>query len=346
MSELVRAAFTLQADACSQLGSPFTARVCRLCAARLQPSTAIGAEILDWPGDPSYKGDSLPLRVTGALHELARSGKSPRLQAVYPPHTSDDETLWLAIDGALTDHADLVRSYLTTPPQTNEVMRSAALLPGLLTIADATALPLDLYEIGASAGLNLILDHYRYQFGTTSWGDPASTVLLKPQWQGSLPPVHAALRIRSRQGVDANPISLKQQSARDRLISYVWADQFERLQRLSAAVTLWLQQPPHIERADAALWLEASNIKRAESDVTRVLFHSLVWNYLSQETQQRITKLMQECGEQSDAQTPLAWLRFELDTSAAQLRLKLWPGGEDRLLATGHPHGTALNWLA
>ena len=345
MSMTVREAFRDQARWCDQLGSPFTARVCRLCAERLSAAIPVATRILDWPGDPSVKADSVPLRLAGALHFLARTGKAPALRAVYPPEAANDEELWAAISLALGEHEDLVRSYLATAPQTNEVMRSAALLPGLLRVAELTGLPLELYEIGASAGLNLILDRYRYQFGSATWGDAGSSLLIKPQWNGAAPAVNASLVIRSRHGVDLNPIDLRDQAARQRLLSYVWADQAERLQRLNAAMALWLSDPSPVESADAAQWLEQSSITQATPGVTRVLVHSVTWSYFPETTRQRIARLLRACGGQANQQAPLAWLRFELSTGPAELRLSLWPGDEDVLLATGHPHGTTMGWL-
>lgn len=345
MSSKVREAFADQAKWCDQLGSPFTARVCRLCAQRLAAESPIAASILDWAGDPSAKADSLPLRVAGALHYLARSGQASALNAAYPPNATDDDELWAAIAAALMQHESVWRTYLASAPQTNEVMRSAALLPGLLKVAELTRLPLEVYEIGASAGLNLILDRYRYEFGDAGWGDAAAPIRLKPQWQGATPPVDVALNIRSRQGVDLNPIDLRDAAARERLLSYVWPDQAERLQRLNAAMSLWLRDPPLIARDDAAAWLEHSSITRATGGVTRVLFHSVTWSYLPIASQQRIAQLMQNCGEQATGNGPLAWLYFELSAAGAELRLRLWPRDEDVVLATGHPHGSIIRWL-
>ena len=67
----------------------------------------------------------------------------------------------------------LDRGALDQPPQTNEVGRSAALLGGLLVLVDRFQLPVRLFEIGCSAGLNLRADHYRYRHpGGESSGTP------------------------------------------------------------------------------------------------------------------------------------------------------------------------------
>lgn len=97
----VRNAFRGQAKSCDELGSPFTARLCRLVADRLDASSAVGERILGWRGDPTSKGDSVALRLAGALHALVLSGRSESLGASYPPNSADDETLWRAIDQAI-----------------------------------------------------------------------------------------------------------------------------------------------------------------------------------------------------------------------------------------------------
>lgn len=333
---------------CEQLNSPFTARICRLFAERLSASIPSGAAILDWSGNPSSTAGGLPLRVTGALHYLARSGTAPELACRYPPHAHDDDKLWSAVERALVEHEPVIRNYLDSAPQTNEVMRSAVLLPGLLGIAELTRTDLHLYEIGASAGLNLIPDRYRYRFGNAEWGDPASPVLLNPEWRGKPPRITARLRIGSRAGVDLNPIDVRDAAARDRLLSYVWADQTERLRRLEAALSLAAKDPPVIERADAADWIERQVPLRADCDGTRVVFHSITWNYLSVAAQSRIKQHLEECGSKATPRSPFAWLRYELEPAlnTATLRLVLWPTGEDRLLATAHPHGAIIEWKA
>lgn len=51
--QAVRDAFRDQAKSCDGLGSPFTARLCRLIADRLKADTPVGARVLGWQGDPS-----------------------------------------------------------------------------------------------------------------------------------------------------------------------------------------------------------------------------------------------------------------------------------------------------
>ena len=180
-SQAVRSAFDSQAEYCRRLGSPFTARMCEALAADLVMSNAAGRAILGWTGDPSPFVDNVPLRTIGALNALARSRAAPYLAALYPPNPLPDTgELTRAVLRALDEHPNRLAAFLSSPPQTNEVGRSAMLIGGFLTIAHRTSLPLDLYEIGSSAGLNLHADRYRYHLGSADWGRPDATLYLAP----------------------------------------------------------------------------------------------------------------------------------------------------------------------
>jgi len=345
-SQAVRSAFMSQAEYCRRLGSPFTASVCEALAAHLDMSTAAGRAILGWTGDPAPLADNVPLRAVGALNGLARSQAAPHLAALYPPNPPPDPAqLAGALLRALGEHSTSVMQFLGSPPQTNEVGRSAVLIGGFLTISRRTALPLDLYEIGSSAGLNLRADCYRYDLGEAAWGMRDARLHLAPGWKGPPPPVDAALAIRSRHGCDANPIDLQNPSARERLIAYVWADQADRIARIEAAIAVALSVPAPLECAQAADWVEQRIELAPVTGATRVLFHSVVWSYLSEESRNRIRAHLSRVGAAARGDAPLAWLRFEL-ADPPELRLTLWPSGEETLLARAHPHGAWVHWLA
>ena len=353
----VRRAFLDQAGFCDRLGSSFTGLLCRALADGLDGSSDIERCILEWPGDASPFADSLPLRVAGALHHLVRADRACGLADLYPPNAvPDPATLLATARGALRDQSAFVREFLQSPPQTNEVGRSAAIVAGWLEIAARTRLPLSVFEIGSSAGLNLIADRYAYRFGAVQWapdstsdGGPARELhglTIACEWQGRPPAVDAPLHVRSRRGCDRHPLDMTDPAQRERLLAYVWADQRERLDRLNAAITVMLSQPVIVETSGAADWLDAVLASNAERNVTRVVFHIIVWNYLDRRSQRRIAARMAETGSAAPAGSPLAWLRLELagKDEPAELRLALWPDGTDELLARVHPHGAWVRW--
>lgn len=342
----VRSHFRGQAAACARLGSPFTARLLDYLAECLDETGAVGRAILNWPGDP--KADAVALRLAGGLHALVISGTAPSLAAVYPggAQAETPATLRAAVMGALDAHADFIVDFLQRPPQTNEVGRSAVLLGGFLTIAAATGLPLRLLEIGASAGLNLHWDAYAYDLGSASWELADAPLRLTPAWQGPLPPL-VPVEVRSRSGCDRAPIDPSDPEPRLRLLAYIWADQPERRHRLQTALRLAARTELRVEPADAADWVEARLTDPAPGEAT-VLFHSIVWQYLAAEKQRRIAAAIQRAGEQASANAPFAWLRMEPapDSRHCELRLTLWPPGQDRLLAHADFHGRWIRWVA
>jgi hypothetical protein len=186
MREDIVEAFRWQAQSSTSLGSPFHALLLGLLAQRLgdpEPqATRVGQRIANWSNRTI--ADALALRVVGGLHALVRAGRVPKLARLYPPTSPTPVELWPEVLSALQTHDDFLYDFLDSPPQTNEVARSSILLGGALLIAARTGLPLRWHEIGASAGLNLQFDRYRYELDGPVWGDPAAQVVIRSPWSG------------------------------------------------------------------------------------------------------------------------------------------------------------------
>ena len=174
-------------------------RLMALFAERLQFGSSVADRILEWPCDVGPTGHSVPLRLAGALHGLVLERLA--LTEVYPPTQVSDDTLWAEVIRAFNAHSERIHRWLESPPQTNEVRRSAALILGASLLSQQFGLPLVLSELGASAGLNLNFDRYRLG----PYGAPDSAVSLTPDLAGPLPPF-SALNIIDRAGVDLNPL--------------------------------------------------------------------------------------------------------------------------------------------
>ncbi len=343
----VREAFGQQAEWCARLGSPLTALLMDQAARHLDRSTPVGRRILDWPGAPSARFDAVPLRLAGALHALVRAGQAPALAACYPPNPQPDgDALWTAVAATLRDADAALQPWLDSAPQTNEVTRSAILMAGLMVVAGETGLPVALYELGSSAGLNLVLDRYRYRVGTVETGPEDAALRLEPEWQGPSPPL-VRLHVVSRRGADLNPLDVTNPGDVARLLAYVWADQGQRQARIRTAIGIAAVDPPPLDRADAADWTERMLHPAGTPGVVRVLMHSITFQYFPAATQARIRSHLDRVGALATPDAPLAWLRFEADPATAQspaLQLTTWPGGTTRTLARGSPHGHWVAW--
>jgi hypothetical protein len=337
-------AFARQARYCEGHGSPFTARLMDGAAQALARGEPVLHPLATWEGDPV--ADALPLRLAGALHALVLTGRAVELARCYPGGTAGDDhaALWAAAVAALQAHPDVLAGYLASPPQTNEVGRSAVLLGGFMTIADRTELPLRLLELGASAGLNLHWDRHRYRLGDRRWGDATGPLELAPLWHGAAAP-GADPRVVSRRGCDRAPIDVASADQRLRLRSYVWADQPARLRQLETAMDVAARHPVDVEQAEADAWL-GRQLARPAAGVVTVVYHSIFWTYLSREAQARIASALARAGQAAGEASPLAWLRFEFEEPSRlpTLRLSLWPGAQDLHLADAQAHGQEIFW--
>jgi hypothetical protein len=343
----IHSAFKTQAINCHNLDSPFTGRFCDLFSQHLKPDGKVAETLFNWTGDLGPYGASLPLRLAGAFHALVLEGHSRELQAVYPPHHEiiNDNQLWNTFQSTLYDHADFILQRLQSPPQTNEVRRSSALVPGFLTIAAQTGFPFVLSEVGASTGLNLLWDCYQFQFNNLSWGDNQSTVKLAPQWSGPMPP-DAPVEVLSRAGCDLLPLNAASVDDRARLLSYIWPDQVERIALIRAALDIASNNPPPIAKSDALSWLE-QRLATPHTNATHVIYHTIMWQYMSPSDQKCGQDLIAAAGMRATNTAPLAWLRLEADDKepGAALMLTLWPTGKEQCIGRADFHGRWVNWI-
>ena len=332
-----------QADACAALGSPMYAHLLGKAADDVRgggPTWRVTRGHEDDPPD-----SMLALRLMGATHRLVLDGGAPSLARYYPSvdGRASRRDIWTAFADVLEQHRDHLRSGLKRPVQTNEAGRSAALVGGFLTIARERGLPLRVLEVGASAGLNLRWDRYRYVSNDRSWGDPRSTLRFAGIYQGS-PPLDQRCEVIGRRGCDRHPVDPASRAGELTLTSYVWPDQAERLERLRHALRLARRFPVTIDRASAGQWVERQ-LNRLRRGAATVLVHSIVWQYLSSRDRHRMQVAIHDAGRRARSDSAFAWLRMEPDRDTAVVTLTLWPGGEERRLARAGFHGTPVVWL-
>lgn len=332
-----------QAGWCERLGSPLYAGLLRRSAEDALaggPTWDLLAPHAEAPGEIM-----LALRLMGSVHRLALDGRAPELARHYPSTGGRPGDAWPAFRQTLEEHADQVAGLLERPVQTNEVGRSSMLVGGFLTVADLAGLPLRCLEVGASAGLNLRWDRYRYESRGWRWGDAASRVRFRDVFEPGPVPAAPAVAVGERRGCDREPVDVDAQEGRLTLLSYVWPDMTERVERLRAALEIAREVPAPVDRADAVPWVEERLAEEAPGAAT-VVFHSIVAMYFDAERRRRFTDALEAAGERATAEAPLAWLAVEMAGERFETRLRMWPGGQDRLLALSGPHGPPVRWLA
>ena len=121
-----------------------------------------------------------------------------------------------------------------------------------------------------------------------------------------------------------------------------------RAQRLEIAAAEAARNAPDLVEADAAAFVVEALARPQAAGTTRVLMHSIVWQYLGAERQATITDAMEAAGAQATPERPLAWIAVEANrqTFRHELTVRTWPGGgEPQLLAAAHPHGAWVEWI-
>src|SRR5690606_31219528 len=236
--------------------------------------------------------------------------------------------------------------WLDHPPQTNEAGRSSSIVAGLLWLLQRLGPRFEMNEIGASAGVNTMIERYRYDLGGVELGPADSPMRLQPEWRGAPPPA-GQIEIFAIRGCDVAPVDLGDPAEALRLKAYVWADARERMGRLDAAARLPAEKPPLLERKDAGPFVEQRLAAPQDQGVTRVLYHSVMWQYLPEATRRSITAAMEHAGARATADRPLAWVRLETNrqTFRHELSVRYWPGGDEPvILSEAHPHGAWIAW--
>lgn len=286
----------------------------------------------------------LALRLMGAVHRLVLAGAAPALAAQFPSAGGEPDEPWPVFLETVAAHAGELRELVDNPVQTNETARCTALLGGFLEVARLTGLPLRLLEVGTSAGLNLRFDRYRYELGERTWGAPGAEPLLRAALSGE-PPLEAELAVASRAGCDPRPVDPTTDDGLLTLSSYVWADQVARLDRLRAACRVAVQADAEVVTAGAESWTRERLADPAPGTAT-VVFHSIVMQYVDEQEREGFAAAVREAGERATAEAPLAWLRMEpADLRMADLRLDVWPGADERVLARVGYHGDPVDWV-
>ncbi|MEM8577763.1 MAG: DUF2332 family protein [Pseudomonadota bacterium] len=335
-------AFRDQQAACSRLGSPFTARVLRILAEGWDTGSPLGRDFARYTGDPGPAGHSLPLRAAAALHALARDGAAPGLTQVYPPHEASDAALGRAIAEALIAHEDAILAFVQVPPQTNEVRRSAALIAMGHVAAGMFDRPMVLSEVGASGGLNLQWDRYALVAGKAHFGPKEAALTLAPAWEGPIPQGRTP-RVADRAGVDLRPLDPRDAAQRARMLSYIWADQPDRMARTRAAAAI---QDTPITAGDALPWL-AERLDAAPPGHLHVIQNTVAWQYFSPAAQRDGTAMIEAAGARAKPDSPMAWMAMEADdtgAAGAAMTLRLWPGDIALHLGRIDFHGRWVRW--
>jgi hypothetical protein len=237
---------------------------------------------------------------------------------------------------------------LSRTTQTNEPARCAVLLPLLAQLAQ----PLALIEVGASAGLCLLIDHYGYDYGCGARIEPAVSQdgrapVFPCAVSGAVPLPRTIPRIAWRAGLDLNPIDVRSEHEAAWLETLVWPGQDARVERLRAAIGIARRNPPNVVRGDLLTDL-AELATKAPKEATLVVFHTAVLGYVrSQSARDRFAEGIKEIGvEWISNEAPDVFPSIARNAPASPARGRFLIARNGTPIAWSGPHGQSLDWFA
>jgi len=282
------------------------------------------------------------LLLRGADHPLADYYPS----VTETPRAPDDSLSDRLRDFCETYEDDLRPLLATRRTQTNSVRRAAALYPAISHVARQVDGPLALVELGPSAGLNLLFDRYRYEFGDRTAGpvDAPATVRTTVRGDEDPPLPDDPPAVHSRVGIDLNPMDVTDPDDADWLRALVWPEHDERRRTLEGAIETAQRDPPNLVTGDLLEDLPAV-LADVPDDVPVCVFDTLVLYQVPEAVREQLDETVREFA----ARRPLHWLAGETvfgDQDGIRLEWTRAEDGEVRtdLLAAFEQHGDWVEW--
>ena len=325
----VAAIFADIASSCRRLGAPTYAdwAECVVAWHENEPLRTLLAPYAD-----ARVGDMVPLRLFAAIHRLVLERQAgelgifmPSVGGTPPADELQRERMCRTLLAVIDAHRGEVAAALARIPQTNEVGRAVGLAALLRRLRYAFGLPVDLHEIGCSAGLSLRVD---------ALVDAGVIGADHTEW-GALPD------IAGRAGIDLAPVDASTEAGRTLLTSFVWTDHIERFERLRQALRVADQVDVDLACADAVDSVLGLALRPGR---VLVVWHSAMWLYLAPHERTAIRAALQELGSAATADGPLAhaWLEPVAEDEGGQhqftLAMATWPGID------GVPAGVEVPW--
>lgn len=266
-----------------------------------------------WEDAPS--GSVVQLRLLAGLFRIVLTNRAPELVPFYPycGGTAPPEDAWPDAREVIAAHVDELHAGLEIAPQTNEVARSTALLVGLFEVVRRTGLRrVRILEPGASAGLNLLVDKFRFVNQGWAFGPENSALVLQDGVVGDVRPED--FEVVSRRGCDVAPVNAATPEGQLRLRSFVWPFQLERHERLTAALRVAAANSVTVDRGGAGQWVEQHLSRHVDDDVVTVVWQSITRMYWPTEESARVESAVNSAA----ARLPVAHVAMEYPAQGSQ----------------------------
>jgi hypothetical protein len=297
-----------------------------------------------WEEAPT--GAVVQLRLLAGLFRIVLTGRAPELEPYYPclGGEAPPAEAWAHVRPVLAAHERELHEALDIAPQTNEIGRSTALVVGVFeAVRRSGRNRIRLLEPGASAGLNLLVDHVRFEGDGWTSGPADAELVMADCFEGTVRP--EPFEIVSRRGCDLEPVDATSEDGALRLRSFVWPFMLERHERLGHALDIARAHPPIVDRAPAAAWLTEQLSDEPADDVLTVVWQSITRQYWPDDEVRAVDGAVRAAA----GRMPLAWIAMEYPDGGPMAEVSLtglgsegWPSEEDVRLGHVGDHGVPM----
>ena len=301
-----------------------------------------------------------PNVLYASVHDLlfrdAEAGETPDSLTRWYPSISGgpipDDSPWEAFRAfCLANEERLVPIIAEGRTQTCVVHRSAVILAalGCLPGVEAAKGRVGLLEIGPSAGLNLRLDRYRYEYRSKDgshvvWGDPeAKPSLIVENLGTAAPPLPARLEVLARRGLELNPLDLSDPTVVRWLRALIWPEHVARAKVMDAALQQVAKVPAEIYEGDATQDVEA-HVRALPADAARVVFATQVFYQIPAEGRREVLAGLARASDSQPVDLILMESNGEGDSTVTHFAFENGKRGEKRDLARVDSQGRSVTW--
>lgn len=328
--------------------SPLYAAICH--------SVADDPELIALVAAAPFSGQQ-PNVLLAAVHYLVLRGIAQPLADVYAGRADADAAPALFRDVCLSQRQAVAGLLASRHTQTNEPGRTALLAVGLAVAAELMGEPIGVLDAGCSAGLTLLVDRYRLEYGVAGGLGPVdSPVTIACELRGPAPIPKRLATISARLGLDRSPVDVTNADDARWLLACVWPDT-GRLSRTAAAIELARRHPPRVIAGDMVTDLDAA-LDTFDPSLPVVVVTTSACGYLTLEQRHAFLAVLRGQARRR----PLAWLSTDAPgvvdlipvppaigdagPSASVMGLVTFDRGTPvgRTLGLCHAHGTWLDW--
>ena len=297
---------------------------------------------------PENKAQPVPNLFLASVNYLLSKNLDHDLAQFYPNYGAKKpiEDMYPAFRNFCFSRMKEIEALMATRlVQTNEVRRCALLLPAVSIVAAHTKnAPLHLVDVGASSGLNLLMDQYLIIYSDgSSLGKAGSPVELNCEINGKPPAELAPPVVATRTGIDLNPIDLADEDEALWACSLIWPDQADRIDRFKKAILVLRTNPPKLIKGSGLEQLTPV-IAGIPNDSSVCVLHSFTLNQFSKENRENFEAVLANSSLHHDIwRISLEWLGSE----DPELMLEHFVRGKkvsSQKLASCHQHGAWIHW--